>query len=132
MKNKDLNLAKLRYKYEMIDGKPKLTPILEPTHATSTKAMRKYHKRVATIELNGFTFDADETSITFMSSILTLANFKVNQAIANGTSHTDAYTAVFSGSIEWKDTNKEWRTLTIAEIGNGLEKAMYQIASLIE
>jgi len=132
MKNRDLNLARLRHRMEFIDGKAKITPILEPAAVENSKARKKYKIRTATIELNGNVFDADEGSINFMSSILALANFKVNEAVRGGVAFNDAYDAVYNKTIQWKDNDNNWRDIKIGDIGIGLEAAMYNIATLVD
>ena len=131
-KKKDLGLAKLRYDFKMGGGKASFTPVLEPNALKKQKAMKNYYKKVAVVELNGVPYDADVDSIAFMSSVLSIANFRMLEAMANGASTEDAYNGVTSQTIPWKDANGKWSEIAIRDIPGGLEAAMRKVAELAQ
>jgi len=131
-KKKDLGLAKLRYDFKMGGGKASFTPMLEPNALKKQKAMKNYYKKVATIELDGVPYDADVDSIAFMSSVLSIANFRMLEAMADGASAEDAFTALTSQTVPWKDANGNWAEISLGSIPTGLEAAMRKVAELAQ
>ena len=130
-KNRDLDLAKLRYEFKMGDGEASFTPILEPHAVKHKKAMSKYKKKTVIVTVEGVEFDADVESVNLMSSVLTLANSKIIAAVAGGASMADATAAVYAETIPWKDANDIWREIPIGLIPEGLEISLKAIAAVI-
>jgi len=112
-------------------GKFILNKILAPVPITGKKAEKVYKKLSAIIEVDGYKFQADEGSINYMSSVVALANFKYNQAIANGMSPPKAYKAIYKQTIIWKDVDNEFRNISVEAIGNALEAAMKKVKEII-
>jgi len=131
-KSRDLGLAKLKYDFKIGGGTASFTPVLEPRAIKKHKAMKNYHKKVAVIELNGVPYDADVDSIAFMSSVLSIANFKMLEAMAAGASVEDAFAGVTAQTIPWKDANNKWQQIAIGDIPTGLEAAMHKVAELAQ
>jgi hypothetical protein len=123
------------YKYELKKDKKGtgfvLTEILAPVPLKGRKAKKVFKKLTAIIEVDGYRFQADDGSINYMSSVLAIANFKFNQAIANGVSPTDAYTTIYKQTIPWKDATNVFREITIEDIGNNLQIAMKKVKEII-
>jgi hypothetical protein len=66
-----------------------------------------------------------------MSSVLAIANFKFNRAIASGMSPADAYAAAYKQTIPWKDAENVFRDIRIEQIGNNLQLAMEKVKEII-
>jgi hypothetical protein len=132
-KNKDLNLAKLKYDFKIDSSGCSTTPVLEPSPARSIKAMKHYHKRSATIKLGEYVFNADVDSINYMSSILANANNTViKMAITDDFTLESAYATVFTQTVPWKDAENIWREVPLSDISAGLELAMRNLAIIVE
>jgi len=131
MKKNKIDLAKFEYEFSIGNGKCETTPVLKPSAEIKKRAVKKMKRLTATIEINGVKFNADETSISFMSSVLALANFKFNQALGSGMKAEDAFNAVYSQEIDWKDAEGIWRKVKLGDIGNNLESAMKLLAKII-
>ena len=129
----NMDLAKFSYDFKINNktGECVTVPTLKPTTELSSRAMKKMHKLTATIEIDGVKFAADETSISFMTSILALANFKYNQAVGSGIKPDDAYAAVYSQEIDWKDIKNNWVKVKLSSIGDNLEQAMHNLAAIL-
>jgi hypothetical protein len=124
------------YKYEIIkdkytDGKFVIKNVLAPIPITGRKAKKVYKKLTALIEVDGYKFQADEGSINYMSSVLAIANFMFNKAIANGTKPEDAYKAIYEQTIPWKDADNVFRDIKIETIGMSLKMAMDKVKEII-
>jgi hypothetical protein len=123
------------YKYELKKDKKGtgfvLTDVLAPIPLKGKKAKKVFKKLTAIIEVDGYKFQADEGSINYMSSVLAIANFKFNQAIANGMSPADAYAAVYKQTVPWKDAENVFRDIRIEQIGNNLQIAMEKVKEII-
>ena len=133
IKNKDLNLAKLRYDFKIGKDGCSIKPILEPAATSNKRAMKHYHKRTAEVTIGEFSFNADESSINYMSSVLAIANNKVLLlAITDDFTLETAYETVFAQTVSWKDAGNEWRDIPISSLSTGLEAAMRIVASLAE
>jgi len=133
IKNKDLNLAKLRYDFKIDSSGCSIKPILEPTASTNKRAMKHYHKRTAEVTIGDFNFNADETSINYMSSVLAIANNQVlSLAVTSDFTLETAYTTVFTQTVMWKDAVNQWREIPLSSLSAGLEAAMRTAATLAE
>lgn len=130
-RSKRMDLANFKYDIKVGKGGVILTSLLEPKTEFNKSAVKKYKKLTAVIEVGDHYFDSDEDSINFMSSIVALANFKFNQAVASGVSASDAFDAVYSQTITWKDNNGEGVELTLQQIGEGLELGMQEMSKII-
>jgi len=133
IKNKDLNLAKLRYDFKIGSSGCSIKPVLEPTATTDKRAMKHYHKRTAEVTIGEYSFNADESSINYMSSVLAIANNKVLLlAVTDDFTLESAYEAVFGQTVSWKDAANKWREIPLKSLSEGLEAAMRIVATLAE
>ena len=82
------------------------------------------------ITTNTVPFDADNTSINYMSSVLTIANLKMVQALAAGISAVDAYDSIYKTSISWKNANNTISNVQLETVGETLEKCMAEVGSI--
>ena len=97
----------------------------------------EYERKVSTldtltVEADTIAYDADGKSLGNMASVLSVANFKFNQAIAAGTPLADAYTYVYeTETIGWKTVQNTVELITIAKVANALEVSMHRVAEVI-
>ena len=82
------------------------------------------------VTTNTVPFDADNTSINYMSSVLTIANLKMIQALAAGVSAVDAYNSIYKTSISWKNANNTISNLQLETVGEALEQCMAEVGGI--
>ena len=75
-------------------------------------------------------FDANGISVTYMSSVLALANFKMIQMLASGSSVTDAYNNVYKTLISWRNADNVVSEVEVETIALALEKSMLEIGNI--
>ena len=84
------------------------------------------------VEANTILYDADGKSLGNMASVVAIANWKYNQAVAGGTAVDDAYKAVFKDTIlNWRDADNVVHQVQVESICEALEASMKQIAVVI-
>ena len=75
-------------------------------------------------------FDANVVSVSYMSSVLAIANFKTIQMLASGMSVTDAYNSVYKTLVNWKCADNVVSEVPIETIALALEKSMLEIGNI--
>lgn len=102
--------------------------------AKGTKYWVKHRKNTEldtlVVTTNTVPFDANNTSINYMSSVLTIANFKMMQALAAGISAVDAYNSIYKTSISWKNANNTISNVQLETVGEALEQCMAEVGSI--
>ena len=84
------------------------------------------------VEANTVLYDANGKALGNMSSVVAIANWKYNQAIANGATVADAYTAIFKDTIiNWRGADNAVHQVQVESICEALEASMHQIAVVI-
>ena len=76
------------------------------------------------VESHTVPFDADSQSINYMSSVLTLANFKMIQAVANGATMSEAYDGIYKTVLSWKNANNTVSNVQDCEHGQMQSKLL--------
>ncbi|WP_027854437.1 hypothetical protein [Marinobacterium litorale] len=95
-------------------------PVLE-----GTKALRAEESLNQTVTVDGFTFQTDEESMDRMDRVVDIANWKFNQAVAQGATATEAYNAVYLGNtVPWKTADNNMGQFTIELICRVQEQAL--------
>lgn len=97
----------------------------------NSKAIKQDSKDKLIVKVNNVEVDADTVSINYMSSVVALANYKYNQAIANGVSTADAYDATYKSTIGWKNANNTISQVQIESVAEALELAMGAVANIV-
>ena len=82
------------------------------------------------VTANTVPFDADNTSINYMSSVLTIANFKMIQSVANGANMADVYDSIYKTVIEWRNANNTVSNVELETVAEALETSMIEIGSV--
>lgn len=82
------------------------------------------------VTANTVPFDADNTSINYMSSVLTIANFKMIQSVANGADMADVYDSIYKTSINWKNANNTISNVQLETVGKALEQCMAEVGNI--
>ena len=82
------------------------------------------------VTTNTVPFDADNTSINYMSAVLTIANLKMIQALASGVSTVDAYDSIYKTAISWRNSNNTVSNVQLKTIGEALEQCMAEVGSI--
>ena len=104
------------------------------TIAKGTEYWVKYRKdnklNTLVITANTVPFDADNTSINYMSSVLTIANFKMIQAVANGADMADVYDSIYKTVIEWRNANNTVSSVELETVAEALETSMLEVDSV--
>ena len=102
--------------------------------AKGTEYWVKYRKdnklNTLVVTANTVPFDADNTSINYMSAVLTIANLKMIQALAAGVSAVDAYNSIYKTSISWKNANNTISNVQLETIGEALEQCMAEVGGI--
>lgn len=123
---------KFGYDTEFKDGEFKVKRKLVPNEISGMKALKEFKKNTALIDINSVNFQADTESIATMGNVLSIANFMFNKAIAGGMAPADAYAAVYTNIVPWKDANNDWVKVTAEDIGNNLKTAMEAVQQILE
>lgn len=104
------------------------------TIAKGTEYWVKYRKDTKldtlVITANTVPFDADNTSINYMSSVLSIANFKMIQSVANGADMADVYDSIYKTAIEWRNANNTVSNVELETVAEALETSMMEIGSV--
>lgn len=82
------------------------------------------------VTANTVPFDANNTSINYMNSVLTIANFKMMQALAAGISAADAYDSIYKTLISWKNANNTISNVQLETVGEALEQCMAEVGNI--
>ena len=98
---------------------------------TNKKAIKKENKEKLIISYDGVDFESDTISINYMSSVVSVANYKYIALTSNGTPLNDAYNGVYKQTISWKCADNIVRPVKIETLVIVLEKAMGEIANII-
>jgi len=81
---------------------------------------------------NTVAYDANGRAIGNMSAVIGVANFKYNQAIANGASMILAYQAIYKDTkISWKGADDVVHDVMIESVCEALEKSMLEVAKIV-
>ena len=75
-------------------------------------------------------FDADNTSINYMSAVLTIANLKMIQALAAGVIAVDAYDSIYKTAISWRNANNTVSNVQLETVGEALEQCMAEVGNI--
>lgn len=104
------------------------------TIAKGTEYWVKYRKDTKldtlVITANTVPFDADNTSINYMSAVLSIANFKMIQSVANGADMADVYDSIYKTVIEWKNANNTISNVELETVAEALETSMMEVGSV--
>lgn len=102
--------------------------------AKGTEYWVKYRKNneldTLVVTTNIVPFDANNTSINYMSSVLTIANFKMIQALASGASVADTYASIYNTVISWKNANNSISNVQLETVGKALEQCMTEVSRI--
>jgi len=82
------------------------------------------------VTTNTVPFDADNTSINYMSSVLSVANFRMLEAMVAGTDVADAYNAVFKTTITWRNANNTNSNVQLETVAAALEDSMAEVGTV--
>lgn len=77
------------------------------------KAYRADELRSQRITVGANTFDADEKAMDRIDRIITVANWKFNNAISMGLPSDVAYAAVYTTELPWKDADNNMVNVTV-------------------
>ena len=131
MRNQD-DVNKFKYDFNPTkDGKFSMTHRLDPVSVTGKKASKFRAKKEAIITVNGHEYLADSESISYMSSILAIANGKFNMGLAAGMDAADLNTKIYGMTIPWNDRFGKTTNVAINELPNAIETAMHKIATIV-
>ena len=96
------------------------------------KKQRAQELTSATVEMNSIEYDADETAMDRVDRILTLANWKFNQAVAGGMAAPEAYAAVYKTTVVWKGNDNEFHNIQIESLAKAQEEAINKMKTVWE
>jgi hypothetical protein len=106
-------------------------PVYFEYEKVGAKAIKEDTKDNLVVTVNGVDYDGDTVAINYMSSVVSVANAKFNQALSQGLSASDAYNAVYKQTIGWKGSDNEVHTVQIESIVEALELAMGEVANIV-
>jgi hypothetical protein len=84
------------------------------------------------VVVDSIEYDADETAMDRIDRILTLANWKFNQAIAGGKSAAEAYTAVYNTNVLWKGKDNKFYEIPVETLAATQESAINEMRAAWE
>ena len=96
------------------------------------KKQRAQELTSATVVVNSIEYDADETAMDRVDRILTLANWKFNQAVAGGMTVAEAYAAVYKATVVWKCEDNEFHDIQIESLAAAQESAINKMKTVWE
>ena len=86
----------------------------------------------STVVVNSIEYDADETAMDRVDRILTLANWKFNQAVAGGMAAPEAYAAVYKTTVVWKGNDNKFHESKIETLAAAQESAINNMKTVWE
>lgn len=98
--------------------------------ALEVKASKDLELTSLVVNVNTVPFDSDNQSINYMSSVIAVANFKFNQAVASGTTELAAYDEIYKTVIQWRNANNTVSDVQIETVAEALEVAMVAVGSV--
>ena len=96
------------------------------------KKQRANELTSATAIVDSIEYDADEAAMDRIDRILTLANWKFNQAVAGGKSAAEAYTAVYNTTVVWKGKDNKFHEIQIEALATIQESAVSEMKTVWE
>jgi tryptophan 2,3-dioxygenase len=94
------------------------------------KARKTEQIYTATVTLNDFVFDADETSMNRMNRYLQIANSDFNKDQANNMSVSDAYQKNYiDTTVQWKLADNNVQEITIEQLVEVYKLAVVNMAN---
>lgn len=99
----------------------------------TTKAAKVAALEGIVITHNTVAYDADGRAIGNMSAVMSVANFKFNQAIVlGGLTHEEAYQAIYKDTtIFWRGADDNNHEVMIESVCEVLEKSMLAVADIV-
>lgn len=127
-----VNGKKLRYEMRVnSDGKFITTRRLSHEDVLDKKALKEHKKNVAIITIRDMEFQADLESLVYMNSIVNLANFNYNKAVAEGVTPSEAFSLAYTEDLPWVDNSNTPRVITVADLVVGVNDSMHKIESIV-
>jgi len=102
-----------------------------PEYKEYVKAKIAKEKEEIKSVVNTVEYDGDFSSINYMSATVALVCFKCLQAISDGNSPKDAYTATFKEVCTWKGADNEPHDVQYESVAEALYESMKQVADKI-
>ena len=96
------------------------------------KKQRAQELTSSTVVVDSIEYDADEAAMDRIDRILTLANWKFNQAVAGGMAAPEAYTAVYNTTVLWKGKDNEFHEIKIETLAAAQESAINKMKTVWE
>jgi len=103
-----------------------------PLYNTYQKGQRDKLVKDMEVVVNTVAFDADENSMDRMNRVVSIANFKFNQAIAQGTAPALAYDAIYKTQVFWKGADNLPHTVQVESLAEALEVGLTDMATIWE
>lgn len=116
------------------DVTSKVDKYLEQTGYTKAQLVKSKAEALNTLTIthNTIAYDADGRAIGNMGAVVSLANFKFNKLLAQGTVASEAYKMIYKDTnIGWKSAKNTLHNVQIESIAEALEKGMNSIADVI-
>ena len=107
-----------------------LAKVKEKLEAKASKEDKVKKLDNLVVTTNTVPFDADNTSINYMSSVLSVANFRMLEAMVAGTDVADAYNAVFKTTIAWRNANNTNSNVQLETVAEALENCMAEVGTV--
>jgi glutathionyl-hydroquinone reductase len=83
------------------------------------------------VDTNNVQFDADNTSVNYMSAVTSLACFKLLQALQQQFPEMiPFYSATFKTPLSWKNANNTISSVQLETIAEALEQSMNKIGEI--
>ena len=113
--------------------------LVEPVEAEGVQLLTKKKAKIAkqktldnlSVTANTVMYDANGKAMGNMSTVIGIANFKFNQALAQGVAPEDAYDAVYKTEIGWKCADNEVHRIQVENICEAAEAGIRRIATIV-
>jgi len=104
---------------------------IEPKVLSGKKAKKYNDKNTVVITVNGSDYKADTVSMSYMTSVLAIANGKFNLGLAAGMAAADLKAAIYDQEIPWADRLGNATFIKISDIPDAIETAMHKISAIV-
>ena len=117
---------------ELISGLVETYQPLQDRLVEKAKKQKEIELAELTVKTNTVLYDANRKALSSMSGVVNIANWRFNQAIANGTDVADAYKAIYKDTtIGWRGADNVTHNVKIESVCEALENSMKAVAHVI-
>jgi len=124
-------MAKRRYIKKVGARRTPMVSGTDDIRADKDKKNKRLEDLIVTV--NTVFYNANGKSIGNMGAVVSLANFKYNQAVAlTGTTPAEAYQVIYKDiKVTWKGADNKPHNVAVESVCEALEKSMQSVAGIL-